>query len=401
VKYTRRIGTALDLYGLAQVTLDDDGGRYADNNAYAVGGKYLFGNQSSVGGEVSTGDRGDAATLNAEYRLSAEHSFYGAYSYSTDTTQYQSLFNPNRQNGWTLGQRWRLSNQVNMFNESQFLKEPNQTGLAHTFGMDFYPAQGWNLGFTLQSGELDATTGVVDRRAVSVTGGHTSPDTDWQSKLEWRRDTGAEQREQWVSTNRLTHKINDSWRIAARLNYSKTDDDLNAQAGAKLIEGNFGFAYRPWNSERWGLFGRYTYLYDLATLGQDDGAQVDQKSQILSFEGVFKPSQYWEYAAKLARREGEVRFDRGMGPWFDSGTTFAAAQMRYELRMQWHALAEYRWLSVDHDGGTRQGFLLGLDRDLSKNFRIGVGYNFTEFSDDLTQFDYEHRGWFLNVSGRY
>ncbi len=31
-----------------------------------------------------------------------------------------------------------------------------------------------------------------------------------------------------------------------------------------------------------------------------------------------------------------------------------------------------------------------MDRDISKNFRIGVGYNFTEFSDDLTNFDYDH-----------
>jgi hypothetical protein len=401
VKYTHRFGTSLDLYGLAQFTLDDDDGRYADNDNFAVGGKYLFGNQSSVGGEISTGDRGDSAQVNAEYRLSPEHTAYGSYTFSTDSTEQHALFNPSRQNGWTLGQRWRLSNQVNLFNESQFLKEPNQSGLAHTFGMDFYPSQGWNVGFTLQDGELtNSEGGDVDRRAISVSGGHTSPQTDWQSKLEWRQDRGAEQREQWVTTNRLTHKINESWRVAARFNYSETDDDLDPTAGAKFIEGNVGFAWRPWNSTRWGVFGRYTYLYDLATLGQSDGAQYDQKSQILSLEGVYKYNQHWEYAAKLARREGEVRFGRGEGEWADSATTFAAAQVRYELRTQWHALAEYRWLYVD-DGGTRQGFLVGLDRDINKHFRIGVGYSFTEFSDDLTDFDYDHRGWFINLVGSY
>ena len=157
---------------------------------------------------------------------------------STDRTGTDPLFDTGLQSGWTLGQRWRLSNQVNLYNESQFLKEPNQSGLAHTFGMDFYPAQGWNLGFTLSNGELTNTAGGnVDRRAVSVSGGRTSPDTDWQSKLEWREDSGAEQREQWVSTNRLTHKINESWRIAARLNNADTDDQLNPLAGAKFIEG--------------------------------------------------------------------------------------------------------------------------------------------------------------------
>ncbi|MET0581066.1 MAG: hypothetical protein ABWZ08_03735, partial [Pseudoxanthomonas sp.] len=400
VKYTHRFGTSLDLYGSAQLTLDDDDGQYADNDAYTVGGKYLFGDLSSVGAEVVSGDRGDAATVDAEYRLAPDHTLYGSYTYSTDTTEYDSLFNPNRQNGWTVGQRWRLSNQVNLFNESQFLKTPSESGLAHTFGMDFYPAQGWTSGFTLQSGELTGAQGLVDRKAVSLNGGRTSPDTDWNSKLEWRKDTGAEQREQWVSTNRFTHKFNESWRIAARLNYSDTDDELNPQAGARFIEGNAGFAWRPWNSTRWGVFGRYTYLYDLSTLDQVNGVDYDQRSQVLSLEGVYKLDTHWEFAGKAARREGEVRFGRGIGAWTDSATTFASGQARYELRTQWHALAEYRWLDVD-DGGTRSGFLIGVDRDINKNFRVGVGYNFTDFSDDLTDFDYDHKGFFVNMVGSY
>ncbi|KRG72121.1 hypothetical protein ABB29_00430 [Pseudoxanthomonas dokdonensis] len=402
LKYNHRFGTSLELYGLVQATLDDDGGAYEDNNAVAVGGKYLFGDQSSIGGEVSTGDRGDAATLSAEYRLQPDHTLYGSYTFSTDTTAYDSLFNPNRQNGWTLGQRWRLSQQVNLFNESQYLKDPNgQSGLANTFGMDFYPGLGWNLGFTLQDGELTTVTGgQVDRSAVSLNGGRTSADTDWQSKLEYRRDRGAEDRDQWVSTNRLVHKLSESFRIAARLNYADTEDNIDGQASARFIEGNAGFAWRPWNSLRWQWFGRYTYLYDLSTLGQEGGNDYDQKTQVLSMEGTYKRDQHWEFSGKVARREGEVRFGRGTGAWFDSATTFAAAQLRYELRQQWHALAEYRWLDVD-DGGTTDGWLVGLDRDIGQNFRLGVGYNFTQFSDDLTDFDYDHKGWFLNVVGSY
>jgi hypothetical protein len=401
LKYTRRIGTSVDLYAQGQLTLDDDNGRYRSNDMVLAGGRYLFGDQSSVGAEVSTGDRGDAATVNAEYKLAPDHTLYGAYTYSTDTTEYENLLNPNRQNGWTLGQRWRLSNQVNIFNESQYLKEPTQSGLAHTYGLDFYPAQGWSTGITYQTGELrNQLGGIVDRRAVSVRLGRTSPDTDWQSKLEWRRDTGAERREQWVTTNRITHKINESWRVAARFNYSDTKDNINPLAGAKFVEGNVGFAWRPWNNTRWGVFGRYTYLYDLATLGQEGGADYDQKSQIFSLEGVHRLDHHWEFALKLARREGEVRMGRGSGEWFDSATNFAAGQVRYEVLSKWHALAEYRVLDVK-DGGTRHGFLVGLDRDVAKNFRIGVGYNFTEFSDDLTNFDYDQKGFFINLVGRY
>ena len=404
MRYLQRIGSALDVYGIAQVTLDDDGGTYADNNAFTAGAKYNFANLSTIGGEVTVGDRGNAAQINSEWRLTPEHSLYGSYTYSTDTTQYDPMFNPRIAPGWTLGQRWRLSNQVTLFNESQFLKAPHESGLAHTFGMDFYPALGWNAGFTLQTATLDRDVGEVERKAISVHGGRTSDSMQWQSKLEYRKDTGLEQREQWVTTNWLSWKASESWRWAARFNYSDTQDELNAIAGAKFVEGNVGFAWRPWNSTKYALFGKYTYLYDVSSLPQVgyNVAYYDQRSRVLSVEGVYHPSHNWEYAAKLARREGEVRMGRLAGEWLDSGATFAAIQARYGIgNTDWNVLGEYRWLKVDNGGGTRSGALFGVDRDITNNFRIGVGYNFTDFSDNLTDFDYRHKGWFLNVVGRY
>lgn len=402
LQYKHRFGSALDVTGTAQFTLDDDDGRYIGNDAFRLGAKYQFGDLSTVGAEVSTGDRGDSAQVNAEYRLTPEHALYGAYTFSTDRNDYDPLFNRNLNTGWTLGQRWRLSNQVNLFNESQYLKAPNESGLAHTFGMDFFPGVGWTLGFTLQDAQLDRGTGSVDRRAVSLNGGRTSEATQWQSKLEWRQDSGLEQREQWVTTHRLLHKVNESLRIAARVNYSTTDDALNPQAGAKFIESNLGFAWRPWDSTRYALLGKHTYLYDVSSLEQT-GTSVafyDQRSQVLSLEGVWNPDGRWEFAGKLMRREGEVRMGRLQGEWADSAATFIAAQVRREFGGQWHALAEYRRLSV-RDGGARQGALIGIDRDIGRNFRVGVGYNFTDFSDDLTNFDYDHKGWYLNLVGTY
>lgn len=72
----------------------------------------------------------------------------------------------------------------------------------------------------------------------------------------------------------------------------------------------------------------------------------------------------------------------------------------YHLRSRWDAILEYRTLDVD-EGGTRDGFLLGLDRHVNDHMKIGVGYNFTDFSDDLGVLDYDKRGWFLNVVGKY
>ncbi|WP_421681435.1 TonB-dependent receptor [Stenotrophomonas maltophilia] len=402
IGYRQRFGASWELYGTGQVTLDDDGGAYEKNDLLTLGARYLFGDRSSVGAEVSGGSRGHGAKVDGEYRMAPDHSLYGSYSYSTDSTGTDPLFDTGLQSGWTLGQRWRLSNQVNVYNESQYLKDRRQdsAGIVHTFGMDFYPAQGWNLGFTIMDGELDSTLGRVDRRAYSVSGGRTDAVAQWNSKLEYRRDSGAEQREQWVTTNRLLYKLNEDWRFALRANYADTEDRIDRLADAKLVETNMGFAWRPHDNTRWAGFGKFTYLYDVASLGQDGGNLYDQRSQILSLEGIRQLGARWEVAGKLASRWGDYRTGRGEGAWLDSRADFAALQLRYRLFAQWEGLAEHRWLKV-RDGGVRKGWLVGVDRRVGENFKVGVGYNFTEFSDDMTELKYDQKGFFLNMAGYY
>ena len=31
------------------------------------------------------------------------------------------------------------------------------------------------------------------------------------------------------------------------------------------------------------------------------------------------------------------------------------------------------------------------------HFKVGIGYNFTDFSEDLTDLSYDHHGFFLNI----
>jgi hypothetical protein len=45
--------------------------------------------------------------------------------------------------------------------------------------------------------------------------------------------------------------------------------------------------------------------------------------------------------------------------------------------------------------------LVGTYYHLGEHIKVGGGYNFTDFSDDLTQLDYRHQGLFINVIGKY
>ncbi|WP_368561633.1 hypothetical protein [Pseudoxanthomonas sp. UTMC 1351] len=126
----------------------------------------------------------------------------------------------------------------------------------------------------------------------------------------------------------------------------------------------------------------------------------DQRSRVIALEGLHQLSPRWEIAAKIAGRWGDYRSGRGAGTWFDSRAQFGAVQVRYHLIARWDAMAEYRGFRVK-DGGTRRGWLMGADRQMGENFKLGAGYNFTDFSDDLTDFSYDNRGWFLNLTGYY
>lgn len=402
LSYRRQATATLELYGIAQASLDEQGG-YEDNDRLVLGARRSFGERSTLGIELGSGDRGDSARLDAEWGLSSTHSVYGGYTWSTDTTasRVASAFDQRQADGWTLGQRWRLSDRVNVFNESQSLRDASGAdGTSHSIGMDLFPARGWQLGATATDAELTGAAGLVQRRAYSVSGGRTDPGMQWASKLEYREDSGAERREQWVSTNRLLVKLNEDWRLAGRVNWADTNDRVDPAGDARLVEGNVGVAWRPADRGDRALLARYTYLLDEASLGQEGALQYDQRSRILAVEGVFGLGDRWSLAPKLASRWGEYRLGRGAGAWLDSRADFLALQLRYHLPGDWDALAELRQLDV-RDGGVRRGGLLGVDRQLGDHFKIGVGYNFTDFSDDLTDLGFDHRGFFLNLAGFY
>jgi hypothetical protein len=62
-------------------------------------------------------------------------------------------------------------------------------------------------------------------------------------------------------------------------------------------------------------------------------------------------------------------------------------------------LAEVRTLYLPDLNQDRRGALVAIYRHITKNLKAGVGYNFTNFSDDLTDLKYNHKGVFVNLIG--
>jgi hypothetical protein len=60
-----------------------------------------------------------------------------------------------------------------------------------------------------------------------------------------------------------------------------------------------------------------------------------------------------------------------------------------------------RTLDVSSASDRKTGALVGVYRHLGDNFKLGVGYNFTDFSDDLTNLSSKNRGVFVNAVGKF
>ena len=71
----------------------------------------------------------------------------------------------------------------------------------------------------------------------------------------------------------------------------------------------------------------------------------------------------------------------------------------WRFRTGWESLAEVRMLDLPNVSQRRRGVLAGIYRYIGKDLKVGIGYNFTDFSDELTDLKYNHKGVFLNFIG--
>jgi len=71
----------------------------------------------------------------------------------------------------------------------------------------------------------------------------------------------------------------------------------------------------------------------------------------------------------------------------------------WHFRQEWEGMIEGRALEIPDLNETRSGALVALYRHFGKHVKAGLGYNFTNFSEDLTDMSFKSHGIFMNVVG--
>ena len=86
--------------------------------------------------------------------------------------------------------------------------------------------------------------------------------------------------------------------------------------------------------------------------------------------------------------------------FFDSRASLYIVRLDWEFVRRWDAMTEFRILDLPDAQDKRSGFLVGMYRHLGNHFKAGVGYNFTDFSDNLTNLSFTSHGIFINFVGK-
>jgi flagellar motor protein MotB len=386
-------------------------GTLEENGRVGVGGSYQISERLGIDVEVSDGDLGRGGTLGTNYIHSERTSLYLNYVLENERTDNGLRGARGSEGRLVAGARTRFSDSASLFLEERYQNGDNVSGLTHSTGITYTPTEKFNLSASTDIGTLqDMQTGAeTERQAASVSIGYGLDALQLSSGIEYRIDD-REQPDLTISSrtttlfrNSFRYQMNPSLRLLGKFNRSESESTDGQFYDGEYTEAVIGTAFRPVYHDRLNALVKFTYFYNVPTTDQvalqNTVVEFIQKSQVASVDLSYDIRPRWSIGAKYAHRIGEVSLDRENRQFFDNGARLVVLRADWEFRDNWDAMFETRVLDMFDLGEKRAGALVVVSRSLGDNIKLGVGYNFTDFSDDLTDLDFDHQGAFLSFTG--
>ena len=253
----------------------------------------------------------------------------------------------------------------------------------------------------------DEVNGDFDRYAVSLGVQYQTDIWELEGRLEYRTEDGSSggvirDSDTWLFTGSGSYKIDESQRVVFYARVSDTDGNGGIAPDANFTDLSIGYAYRPIHDERLNVLFRYRYLDDefgQRVRGSDVPGPV-QRSHVFSLDAEYDVTKNWSIGGKLGARFSESAIS-STDAFTSNDAVLGIVNARWHLLDKWDALIEFRALDLRDAGTTEVGGLGAIYRHLGKNVKLGVGYNFTNFSDDLTDLTFDDNGAFINIVAKF
>ena len=397
-------------YAFVQDTLSSDGNR-SSNARTGFGGSYLVSDQLKVDFEVSDGDLGKGGRVGTNYLLSDRTSTYVNYALENERAVGGLQTGRGRQGNLVAGVKTRLADSTSVFLEERYQHDDTMAGLTHSTGMTFTPVQALSIGVNSDIGTLrDAQTGAETERVaggVQMSAGLAR--LQFSTSLEYRNDDAEQldlsrtERTMWLFRSNLKYQLTPGARFLGKLDHADSDSSLGAFYDGGYTEAVLGYAYRPVHNDRLNVLAKYTYFYNVPTADQvslqNVAAEFIQISHVASVDASYDVKPWFTIGGKYAHRLGQVSLDRVDTDFFDNNADLYVVRGDFRFRKNWEFLLEGRLLDMPDIDESRSGALATVSRYLGDHLKISVGYNFTDFSEDLTDLSFDHHGVFLNLTG--
>lgn len=400
-------GASWRAYTFGQNTLSKSEER-PDNDRYGMGGSYRMTERFRVDAEVSDGDLGPGGRLGTNYLFSERTTLYLNYALEDERTD--NGLRGGRRGNLISGVKRRLSDSSSMFVEERYQETDSMSGLTHATGMTLAPNERWNFGANTDIGTLsDELTGAkIDREAGGVRMGYGFQAVQLSSAVEYRldkteqMDAALSERTTWLFRNSFKFQLNPDWRIVGKYNHARSESSLGQFYDGGYTEAVLGYGFRPVASDRLNALAKYTYFYNVPTTEQvtptNSMAQFVQKSHVAALDLTYDLTDAWSIGGKYAYRLGQLSLDREQPQFFDNRAQLYI--VRTDLTLGgWEGLLEGRMLDMMDLNEQRAGALVAVYRYVGKHVKVGAGYNFTDFSEDLTDLSFRSEGVFINVIG--
>ncbi|MFT5992360.1 MAG: putative repeat protein (TIGR01451 family), partial [Bradymonadia bacterium] len=185
-----------------------------------------------------------------------------------------------------------------------------------------------------------------------------------------------------------------------RFDYVVTENRTLDLVEARDVEGTLGMAWRPVDYDTVDLLARYTYLGELAPYGLELDQRREERSHVFSIAPIIELPWNFQLIEKVAYRN--IRLDVEGMPRVNNDLWLFINRLNYHLLATVDIGAEYRFLHQTLTDDWEHGLLFEAAYILQENVRIGLGYNFTRFTEDeLGDFDRNASGVFFRVTAHY
>jgi len=297
--------------------------------------------------------------------------------------------------------------------ERQFITRDNRGAyLSNLIGIEnnVTPELWYEVTYQRRDEEVDySLTGSTPRDTVSANISYVIADIiKTYSKFEYRADSN--HMWQYLSDNQGEIKVTDDIFLFIEYETSEAFEEDHKNATSRIDKKQVGLAYRPVRFDWFNLLLKYIRFIDERpedVLSADGGFfEVRSASDVFAGECALDLPFNFQLIEKISYKEADLL---AYGPNGivktpeDLKALLMIHRLNYHLTKKLDVACEFR--SLDQEGSDinewEGGFLVEGAYQLRKGTSVGAGFNFTSFGDDLLETDYNARGFFLRLQGKY